>query len=169
MSLETTTFENVTALVRGLHGPIKNVCRPASSVGSVVVIGDDDDNDGRHSPPSTAPAPTDKYNSHKDHHRFFPNFLHHQFMTTTPLHNRQHRHSNPSLNIPSLVVTEPPLAATSTADQPHHQQRRFSTLYLGLRRFSTSSLVYMLCVNCDADFVVCVLNSLLSLEYSPSI
>lgn len=160
MSLETTTFENVTALVRGLHGPIKNVCRPASSVGSVVIGDDADDDYGRHSPPSTAPAPTDKYNSHKDHHRFFPNFLHHQFMTTTtPLHNRQHRHSNPSLNIPSLVVTEPPLAATSTADQPHHhqQQRRFSTLYLGLRRFSTSSLVYMLCVNCDADFVVCVL------------
>lgn len=48
-----------------------------------------------------------------------------------------HHHSNYSLNIPSVIVTD----ANEHADLFSSTQRRFSQLYSGLRRFSVSHTV----------------------------
>lgn len=49
-----------------------------------------------------------------------------------------HHHSNTSLNIPSVIITD----ANEHVDLLSSTQRRFSQLYSGLRRFSTSHTVW---------------------------
>lgn len=114
-------FDNIKALVRGLHGPIRNVSRPQTP---------DATNDSTMNISSDGQSSTVTTSSPQN-----------TFLDTMNANSRNssHHHSNISLNlnIPSLVVTE--------VDHPNHDQhsqRRFSQFYLGLRRFSTSATVF---------------------------
>lgn len=126
-------FLNVKALVRGLHGPTKNVSRPPlspiSGITSLTMQQHQKQQQYHHNNSSQAlSSPVDKYTCHNDHHH-----NHHN--------NEQFHHSNHSLNVtvPSLVVTGTDHHDSQADNQ---SQRRFSQFYLGLRRFSNSYTVF---------------------------
>lgn len=149
-------FEYVKALVRGLHVP-KNVMRPdlnrshsspntraalrvvdpqsvlLDKLKSVSMSDDDDDDDERdESDKFEKPLETETDKNLMIRPRFVGTALERCRITATG-----RRHSNFSLSIPSVVVT----GATENTDLLSSTQRRFSQLYSGLRRFSTSHTV----------------------------
>lgn len=132
MSNDEEEFLNVKALVRGLHGPTKNVSRPPlspqSGISSLTQQHQKQQQYHHNNLPQALSSPTDKYTCHNDHH-----LNNHQ--------NEQFHHSNHSLNmaVPSLVVTGTD-HHDNNPDNPN--QRRFSQFYLGLRRFSNSHTVF---------------------------
>lgn len=132
MSYFDDEFENVRALVRGLHGPTRNVSRPSSP-------DIDDTNIVNVSSTITSQSST-----------VTPSSSQNTFLDTMNANSKHssHHHSNISLNlnIPSVVVTE-----VDHPNHDHHSQRRFSQFYLGLRRFSTSATVFS-CYNINFLF-----------------
>lgn len=112
-------YENVKALVRGLHAPNRNVSRPVS--------------------PSAPTTPTHQSNV-ADIGRL-PS--HNDFLQSFKTDRNSHHHSDNSLNltqnVPALIVTD---ADQENLQHDQHGQRRFSQFYLGLRRFSNSYTVF---------------------------
>lgn len=148
-------YEYVKALVRGLH-VTKNVMRPdlsrshstpntraslrvseAQSVlldklKSVSMSDDDDDDDDERDESDKFDKPLETDKNPMINPRFSNMAIERCKLTTGG-----RRHSNFSLNIPSVVVT----GANENTDLLSSTQRRFSQLYSGLRRFSTSHTV----------------------------
>lgn len=151
-NINSNEYEYVKALVRGLHVP-KNVARPdmnrshsapntraslrAAESNSVLLdklksvsMSDDDDDDDYERDESDKfdkPLQTDINPMLKSR------FLNAPYKIPTT----GRRHSNFSLSIPSVIVT----GANENLDLLTSTQRRFSQLYSGLRRFSTSHTV----------------------------
>lgn len=156
MSNNPNDYEYIKALVRGLHIQ-KNVARPQETAllspqlrndepdtTSNTDDDDDDDDDERTRLPTVDEAGASRASDlrlskneltrlrkqHKQTLRLNRKSLP---QTHQPIHHR----SNHSLNIPSVVVT----GANDPTDLLTTTQRRFSQLYLGLRRFSMSHTV----------------------------
>lgn len=165
MSNNPNDYEYIKALVRGLHIQ-KNVARPHDAVllspnarndePDTTSITEDDDDDYGDDDDETSRLPTVVEGSaaaarrasdmrlskaelsrlrkqHKQTLRLNRKSLPQSEQPKQPFHHR----SNHSLNIPSVVVT----GVNEHIDLLTSTQRRFSQLYSGLRRFSTSHTV----------------------------
>ena len=112
-------FESVRALVRGLHGPPRNVSRPISEEDS---SNENSKNTSHNSLVNLDSRPDDLHHQNRklfDHHNIFEH----------------------SLKIPTLLITGPtsPLSCSSPTS-PENPHRRFS--FGGLRRLSHSQTVF---------------------------
>lgn len=106
-------YESVKALVRGLHGPAKNVSRPLSH-------SDDEKSDDGELAPIQIKDPRIR-----------------SILLAPKRHSLQphHSHSENALRIPTLMITAP----GSPTPSINNQNRRFS---FGLRRHSHSHTVF---------------------------
>lgn len=147
-------YQYIKALVRGLHIP-KNVARPDGSLlypdrgcndepDTTSATDDDDELDEEDDRLSTVNEVTTTSSRRSSDLRLSKselNRLRKQHKQTLRLNKKSaqpaHHRSNHSLNIPSVVVT----SANEHTDLLTSTQRRFSQLYSGLRRFSTSHTV----------------------------
>lgn len=146
-------YQYVKALIRGLHIP-KNVARPDDSLlypsrgfndepdtTSVTDEEDEPDEEDRLSTVDEGPASNRRNSSDLRLSKAELTRLRKQHKQTLRQNKKSpqpfHHRSNHSLNIPSVVVT----GANEHTDLLTSTQRRFSQLYSGLRRFSTSHTV----------------------------
>lgn len=139
-------YDFVKTLVRDLH-TIRNVSRPDDtkshntsraavhmSAAEKLLFNRLDDNNHQ----SSVSDLEDSYNEGDDVNRDIGKRQSHANNLLKKIASSTHHHSNCSLNIPSVVITD----ANEHVDLLSSTQRRFSQLYSGLRRFSTSHTVW---------------------------
>lgn len=114
----THQFESVRALVRGIHGPTRNISRPIQEEDFST---ENSREASRNSLVNLDARPDDL---HQQHRKLFDS--HHMF--------------DHALKIPTLLITGPTSPMSNSPTSPENPHRRFS--FGGLRRLSHSQTVF---------------------------
>lgn len=128
-----TNYEHIKALVRDIH-VTKNVARPDQLINSTLINNHNDTSSGRSTSRSQSPM----------RQQWLPIELDRTMTGITILdaadkHATHQNHMDESnLIVPSVIITD----STEPLDLFQSTQRRFSQLYSGLRRLSTSHTVW---------------------------